>query len=86
MQTIVDAKKHVMSETDAMALLKDVDEIYATRGRSVTHLDLRTDNPDAAVIRSALIGPRGNLRAPTIRRGRTLYIGFEEGMYKAMLK
>ena len=86
MDTVVDAKKHVISEAQVMAMLADIDTVYSTRGRTVTHLDLMGDKPDAAALRSALIGPRGNLRAPAIRKGRTLYIGFERGMYKSMMK
>ena len=32
-----------------------------------------------------LLGPSGNLRAPTVRRGRTLVVGFDEATYAAQL-
>jgi len=28
-----------------------------------------------------MLGPSGNLRAPTIRRGKTLLVGFNEDLY-----
>ena len=34
---------------------------------------------------SLLIGPSGNLRAPTLRRGRTLLVGFDEATYAKVL-
>ena len=33
-----------------------------------------------------LLGPTGNLRAPTLRKGRTLIVGFEEETYEKLLK
>jgi hypothetical protein len=32
-----------------------------------------------------MIGPSGNLRAPTIRKGKKLLIGFEPGAYEEVL-
>ena len=49
------------------------------------HLDLRRDKPDRATLESLLIGPSGNLRAPTLRRGRTLLVGFDEATYASVL-
>jgi hypothetical protein len=31
------------------------------------------------------LGPTGNLRAPTFRKGKTLVVGFEESAYKEVL-
>ena len=33
----------------------------------------------------AMLGPTGNLRAPTIRSGKTLLVGFHEETYEAKL-
>lgn len=38
-------------------------------------LDLREKPKDADIL-ALMLGPKGNLRAPTIRVGRTLYVGF----------
>lgn len=32
-----------------------------------------------------MLGPTGNLRAPTFRIGRTLVVGFHEETYRALL-
>ena len=69
-----------------MALAADADELYAMRGKKVTHIDLKNERPDDATLLSLMLGPTGNLRAPTLRRGRTLIIGFEEETYKKLLK
>jgi hypothetical protein len=37
------------------------------------------------VLLQLLLGPSGNLRAPTIRVGKTLVVGFEAEMYGKIL-
>ena len=32
-----------------------------------------------------LIGPSGNLRAPTVRKGRVLLVGFNEEIYRRIV-
>ena len=81
----MDAKRSPIKGNRAFALLKDVDEVYATRGRRVMHLDLRKGMPDRATLAQLLLGPTGNLRAPTLRKGRTLLVGFDETIYKEVL-
>jgi len=82
----VDAKKTTLKEKEAMALIREVDEIYASKGKRVVHLDLKKDKPDAATLKGLLLGPTGNLRAPTLRKGRTLVVGFDEATYAKLLK
>jgi arsenate reductase-like glutaredoxin family protein len=82
----VDARKATLREKEALALLGGVDEIYASKGKQVVHLDLKKDKADAATIRGLLLGPTGNLRAPTLRKGRTLIVGFDEATYGKLLK
>jgi len=84
--TQVDAKKTTLKETEALALVREVDEIYASKGKQVVHLDLRKEKPDKATLLGLLLGPTGNLRAPTLRKGRTLLVGFDEVSYAAVLK
>jgi hypothetical protein len=81
-----DAKKATVGRAGALALVRDVDEIYAAKGKRVVHLDLRRERPDAATLARVLLGPTGNLRAPTLRRGRTLLVGFDEATYAKVLK
>lgn len=82
----MDAKKQTKSAEDAFALLEGIDEIYAARRNNVVHLDLKETKPSRAEIAAVLLGPTGNLRAPTVRKGRTLLLGFDEGTYRKYLK
>jgi len=59
-----------------------VDVLYAAKGKKVHRLDLKKDKPAKSDLLALLLGPSGNLRAPALRKGRTLIVGFEEGMYR----
>lgn len=63
-----------------MALAAGVDEIISMRGSKVLRVDMRK-KPARADVLAALLGPSGNLRAPTVRRGRTLLVGFVPEVY-----
>ena len=65
-----------------MALLKGIDQLYAAKGKKVVHFNLKKDRPDAETLQKMILGPTGNLRAPTLRRGKTLIVGFNEEMYE----
>jgi arsenate reductase-like glutaredoxin family protein len=81
----VDAKKQTIKGAQALGVLVGVDEIYAARGKRVVHVDLRKARPDRAALLEILLGPTGNLRAPTLRKGRTLLVGFDEATYTKVL-
>jgi len=82
----VNAKKAPIAGEAALAVLRDVDDFYVTKGKKVVHVDLRAARPAKAELLALLLGPSGNLRAPTVRRGRTLVVGFDEATYAALLK
>lgn len=46
------------------------------KGKSVKHVDLKNDPPDDDELVRLMTGPTGALRAPTIRRGKKLFVGF----------
>lgn len=66
------AKKEPMSDKDARALLKDVDEVVVAKGKGARTLPAREATLDD------LRGPTGNIRAPLVRIGRRLLVGFHE--------
>jgi arsenate reductase-like glutaredoxin family protein len=74
-----------MGLKQALELASQVDEIYAAKGTSVVHIDMRKDKPDREKLASVLLGPTGNLRAPAIRQGGKLIVGFNEPTYKQLL-
>ncbi len=46
---------------------------------------MKKDAPTDALLLKAMLGPTGNMRAPAIRRGKTLLIGFNEELYETTL-
>jgi arsenate reductase-like glutaredoxin family protein len=80
-----DAKKATIKGAAALEVLAGVDQLYVAKGKKVEHVDLKRARPDRATLLGLLLGPTGNLRAPTLRRGRTLIVGFEEAAYKKLL-
>jgi arsenate reductase-like glutaredoxin family protein len=80
----VDAKKKAIDRAGAIALARGVTTVYATKGKNVLRLDMKT-NPADEEIAALVVGPSGNLRAPTLRLGDTLLVGFDEATYATFL-
>ena len=81
----MDAKKSTMNAAAALALVKEVNQIYAAKGKKVVHWNLKKDKPTQDELKKVLLGPTGNLRAPTLRKGKTLIVGFDEETYRSVL-
>ncbi len=82
---IVDATQHRYDANAALALLKGIDTLIAAKGKKIETFDLKNDRPDDAELLARLMGPTGNLRAPTARVGRVLLVGFNEDVYAKAL-
>lgn len=72
-----------LGRDDAVALARQCDTLIVARGRKVATFDL-SGNPDDEMV-NAMLGPTGNLRAPAVRSGRMLLVGFNEQEYAAVL-
>jgi|SRR5262245_15611652 len=81
-----DAKKATIKGDAALDVLKGVDELYVAKGKKVVHVDLKEARPPRAELLGLLLGPTGNLRAPTVRKGGTLVVGFDEATYSKLLR
>ena len=81
----VDASKVRKGEADALVLAGTVDKIVAAKGKNVVTLDLKKYKPTPADILALLLGPTGNLRAPTARVGKTLLVGFNDEAYENVI-
>ena len=78
----VDAGKLRLGAADAVRLARAASKVIVAKGKKVVTFDMKKSPPDDATLLAAILGPTGNLRAPTLRRGQTLLVGFEEGAYK----
>jgi hypothetical protein len=61
------------------------DKVVAGRGKKAVTFDMKKNPPDDATLAAHILGPTGNLRAPTIRKSKTLLVGFSEEAYRQML-
>lgn len=78
----MDGTKVKVAPAEALKLLAGVDRLVAMRGRSVTAVDLKSDRPDDDTLLGLMIGRTGHLRAPTVRVGKTLLVGFNTDAYQ----
>lgn len=80
----VDAAKTRLGPDEALALLDGVATLVAAKGKKLEVFDLLKDRPADAELLARLIGPTGNLRAPTARVGTTLVVGYSEAAYQQL--
>ena len=59
-----------------------MNELYSAKGKKVTYVDLRKEDLDDESLKKLLLGPTGNLRAPVLRKGKTLVVGFNQETYE----
>ena len=64
-------------------MLQEVKCLVTAKGKSVQVRDIRSE--DKETILKHVMGPSGNLRAPTLRLGSTLLVGFHPEMYEQYL-
>lgn len=74
-----------LGKADALALAKAASKVIVAKGKKLTTFDMKKDVPTDAALLKAMLGPTGNMRAPAIRRGKTLLIGFNEALYETTL-
>ncbi len=68
-----------LQKADAKALLKDASRLIVAKGKKVDEF-AAGDKVSADAV-NAMLGPTGNLRAPTVRVGKTLLVGFNDEVY-----
>ena len=64
------SRKEPLSDQEARALIGQVSRVIVARGKKVEEF------PAAKARVAMLKGPTGNYRAPMIRKGKTLLVGF----------
>jgi len=68
-----------LQASDAKALLKDASRLIAMKGKKVQEFDVSAKVGSDAV--ESMLGPTGNMRAPTIKVGNTYLVGFNEEIF-----
>jgi hypothetical protein len=83
MNEVVDARKVKIPADEAWAQLKNAATISVAKGKKILKFNAATDNKDEILKR--VMGPSGNLRAPTYRVGDTFVVGFNPDLYEEWL-
>ena len=68
-----------LGEADARALIREAKKIYIAKGKK---LDEYPGGKVTKEIVEKMLGSTGNLRAPTVRVGKTLLVGYNEDLYR----
>ncbi len=72
-----------LGRDEAQAMAAKASRLIVAKGRKIREFSGKEAAGEEAV--DAMLGPTGNLRAPTIRVGRTLLVGFDEDTYARCL-
>jgi hypothetical protein len=81
-----DATRERKGRAEALALARAVERVIVAKGKKVVAFDMLKDPPDDETLAAHLLGPTGNLKAPTLRLGQTLLVGFGEEAYRQVLR
>ena len=71
-----------MPEKQALELTERATRIVVAKGKKVETFKSTPGGFDKQALLTAIIGPSGNLRAPAILRGKTLFVGFNQEAYE----
>lgn len=70
------AGRHPIEGSDALSVLEGADELYVAKGRKTVRVDLEDARPTDEELLSMMLGRSGKLRAPTLKTGRKVIVGF----------
>ncbi len=91
---LADQDFNIKSETNANAklgadkareLIASASRIVIMKGKKITEFDLKKNPPQEDELLPLMLGTTGNLRSPTIKRGKTLLVGFNGDKYQEIL-
>ncbi len=81
----MDARKGPLGEAEAIALAGGASRVVVARGKKIVDFDMKKSPPDEATLLSHMLGPTGNMRAPTVKKGKILIVGFNDDVYADIL-
>ncbi len=72
-----------LARKDAAAIAKQASLVVVAKGKKVS--EFKPGGKAGKELVDAMLGPTGNLRAPTIRAGKTVLVGFNDGVFAERL-
>ena len=77
---VTDARKEKFEADRAWNLLKNAESIAVAKGRKVLKFESPSQDKDAVL--QQVMGPSGNLRAPTLQVGKHFVVGFSGELFQ----
>jgi len=75
-----------LGRDEALRRVRQGGVLIVSKGKNVARFEIKKDSPDDGTLLSHILGPTGNLRAPTVRVGKTLLVGFNEDAYREVFE
>ncbi len=72
-----------LGRSEAADMAKQASVVIVAKGKKVS--EFKPGGKAPAEVVEAMLGPTGNLRAPTIRKGKKIIVGFNEEVFAAHL-
>lgn len=82
----VDARRTRIGPSALAKVVEGAKTVLVSDGRSVTRHDPREGESERKAMYARMVGPTGNLRAPTLRRGDLVVVGFHEKSIGELVK
>ena len=79
---IVPASRKLQRD-DAREIAEASSKMYVAKGKKLSEFKVGAQTSDEAL--DAMLGTTGTLRAPTLRIGKTVIVGFNEALYEKLL-
>ena len=80
----MDAKRVRKGPDEALEIAHAASRVLVARGKKLLDYDMKKDAPEDDDLIKGIIGPSGNLRAPTIVVGKTMMVGFHPEAYEEL--
>jgi len=78
----INAKKKAFHGEEALQVVAAARKVFVAAGKKILEYDPAV--ADKAELLKKITGPSGNLRAPTLKRGNVVYVGFNPELYEGL--
>lgn len=79
------ANKQRFDGPQALELARACNEVLVAKGKKIVSFRMK-DEPSDDELLAAMLGPSGKLRAPALRRGKKLYVGFNDELFDSVVQ
>ena len=77
--------KEPLEGAAALSVMEGVTELLVAKGKKVLRFDLRAEPLADDILLDLLLGRSGKLRAPTLRTGTRLLVGYNQELFEGSL-